>query len=322
MKSKTIFASAIILIFVIGGYFFIDSLLFDGVKPKSIHTETFQGTYFAKDDLDSQPAVVLIGGGDWGNYWGQEFAKANYVGLSLPYYRLEGLPDRMEEIPLEYFEGALRWLSRQPGVHPEKIIVMGASRNAELALVIASYYPTIVRGAIAYSPSSVSWSNTVLPFNSDSIRPSWTIDNEPVAFIPMEKLRGGESDTMEMLSYWSTALQDSSVVANASIPVEKINGPILLFSGLQDEVWPSAMMSDMIENRLMERQFTSKLDNIKYANAGHLVSGNPNNVSSTRNGQLMIDGELYYFYFGGTADGDRAAQIDAASRVFQFLSEL
>ena len=304
------------------GYFYIDSILFDGVKPKYISGNGLRATFFANDDAENRPTIVLIGGGDWGDYWGQEFAKANYVGLSLPFYRQEGLPELMEEISLEYFEKAINWLREQPEVNPDEIIVMGASRNAELALLVASYFPETVHGVIAYSPSSVSWSNTVLPFNSDSIKPSWTFENKPVSFIPMAKLKGGESDKIETLTYWTEALLDSNAVKKAAIQVEKIRGPILLFSGLDDKVWPSAMMSDMIAHRLKISHFNFDVENIKYENAGHLISGNPNNPSSVRTGKMTIDGRSYNFDFGGTAAGDMAAQKDASTRVFRFLSKL
>ena len=321
-KTKITVRSITIIAVLIVGYFSIDSILFDGVKPKTINTSGFTATFFSKEDTENQTAIILIGGGDWGDYWGQEFAKANYVGLSLPFYRQEGLPELMEEIPLEYFEKAIDWLREQPEVNPDEIIVMGASRNAELALLVASYFPETVHGVIAFSPSSVSWSNTVLPFNSDSIKPSWTFENKPVSFIPMAKLKGGKSDTIETLTYWTEALLDSNAVKKAAIQVEKIRGPILLFSGLDDNVWPSAMMSDMIENRLKNSNYNFEVENIKYENAGHLISGNPNNPSSIRTGKMMIDGRSYHFDFGGTAAGDMAAQKDATTRVFRFLSKL
>ncbi|WP_215731646.1 hypothetical protein [Bizionia saleffrena] len=49
---------------------------------------------------------------------------------------------------------------------------MGASRNVELALVIASTFPEIVSGVVAYSTRSISWSNTILPYNSNQLKPS------------------------------------------------------------------------------------------------------------------------------------------------------
>ncbi len=321
-KFKIITGSVAIVALLIVGYFYLDHILFDGVKPKYVSENGFRATLFANKDTENRPTIILIGGGHWGDYWGQEFAKSNYVGLSLPYYREEGLPHLMEEIPLEYFEKAVLWLKEQPEVNPNKIIIMGASRNAELALLIASFFPNNIHGVIAYSPSSVSWSNTVLPFNSDSVKPSWTFKNQPIPYIVMDKIKGTPTSTIETLTYWKNGLSDSVAVNNASIQVENINGPILLLSGAEDEVWPSSMMSDMIENRIRNNQFNFEFENIIYENAGHLISSNPNNPSTMRQGKMEIDGKSYDFNFGGTENGDMAAQKDAALSVFKFLSNL
>lgn len=321
-KIKVITGSAAILAVLIFGYFWLDHILFDGVKPKYVSENGFRATFFSNKNTKNRPTIILIGGGHWGDFWGQEFAKSNYVGLSLPYHRKEGLPQLAEEIPLEYFEKAVLWLKDQAEVNPNKIIVMGASRNAELALLIASFFPNIIHGVIAFNPSSVSWSNTVLPFNSDSLKPSWTFKNQPIPYIAMDKLKGTSSSTIETLSYWKKGLSDSAAVFNAAIKVENINGAILLLSGADDEVWPSAMMSDMIEKRIKMNNFNFEFENIKYGNAGHLISSNPNNPSLMRQGKMEIEGKSYDFNFGGTESGDMEAQKDAAQRVFKFLSKL
>lgn len=154
--NKKLRNSILILAILTIGYFFADTILFDGVKPVLIKDAGFRASFFAKKTTKDKATIVLVGGRDWGAYWGQELAKANYMSLSLPYHREEGLPALPEEIPLEYFGKAFRWLKNQPQVNSNEIIVMGASRNAELALVLASYYPELVNGVIAYSPSSVS----------------------------------------------------------------------------------------------------------------------------------------------------------------------
>ncbi|WNJ19872.1 acyl-CoA thioester hydrolase/BAAT C-terminal domain-containing protein [Pontibacter sp. G13] len=322
-KSTRILLGCIVVIaLLVVGYRYLDNLLFDGIRPTPIHEQEFQASFFAKSDIEHRPAVVVIGGGAWGDYWAQELAKANYVGLSLPYCCQDELPSLPEEIPLEYFQDAVHWLKQQPEVNPDQIVVMGASRNAELALVIASYLPESIHGAIAFCPSSVSWSNTVLPYNSDAVKPSWTLDNEPIPFIPMDKYQGGESDTLETLSYWTEALQDSQAVNFAAIPVENIQGPILLFSGLDDQVWPSFMMSEMIEERLNAHNFGFSIDNIQYLQAGHLISGNPNHLMHTRYGSMQIGGKTYAHPFGGTAEGDQGAQQDAHHRVMGYFAKL
>jgi dienelactone hydrolase len=320
-NNKVIIGISIIVIFIVG-YFVLDGILFDGVKPKIINERGFQANYFANKDVKNKAAIVLIGGGQWGNYWGVEFARKDFVGLSLPYTRLDGLPKLSEEIPLEYFEDALIWLREQPEVNPEKIVLMGASRNAELALVIASTLPDLVTGVVAYAPSSVSWSNTVLPFNSDSVKPSWIYKGEGIPYIPMEKISGNNTSTIRTLKYWEDGLNKKEYIEDASIKVEKINGPILLLSGKDDQVWPSARMADILESRLVEHNFKFQVENIQYENAGHLISGNPESDSDERTGKMTIQNKQYSFEYGGTKEGDYKAKQDAKIRVLRLIETL
>ncbi|NPD47185.1 hypothetical protein HNS40_16540 [Lentimicrobium sp. S6] len=201
---------------------------------------------------------------------------------------------------------------------------MGASRNAELALVLASVLPNKISGVIAYAPSSVSWSNTVLPFNSDHLKASWTYKGEDIPYIPMEKITPNASSQINTLAYWKSGLERLEDVKLASIEVENINGPILLFSGKEDGVWPAAQMADSIEKRIKGHDFKFAFENIQYENAGHLISRNPDSESdvSIRKGQMNINGKDYEFDFGGTMEGDNLAKNQARVKVFEFLADL
>ncbi|MCH2083243.1 MAG: hypothetical protein MK226_12695 [Saprospiraceae bacterium] len=322
MKKAKFILPFVIIAFLIGGYYLIDAMLFDGVRPKWINENGFQASLYSKDDLKNKTAVVLIGGGQWGDYWAQEFAKKGWVGLSLPYMGKEGLPKLSEEIELTYFESALNWISKQAQVDPTKIIVMGASRNAELALIIASTFPEMVSGVVAYAPSSVSWSNTVLPYNSDDLKASWKYKGVDIPYVPMEKITGNDSDQIQMLAYWENGLSKTDLVHNALIKVERISGPILLFSGKDDKVWPAAQMADMIQERLETNSFTYPFQNIKYENAGHFISSNPDDRSSYRTGTIIINGKEYQYEFGGTEEGDYQAKQDARIALMKFIEEI
>lgn len=302
-------------------YFYVDSILFDGIKPRVINEDGFQANYFTVSPTKNK-AVILLCGGQWGDYWAQEFAKKGYSGLSLPYSNREGLPKLPEEIDIEYFEKAINWLAKQPQVDSKKIVVMGASRNAELALVIASLLPELVSGVIAYSPSCVSWSNTVLPFNSDSLKASWRFRGENVAYVPMEKMEGNDSGKIETLSYWRKGLAKKEHVGKASIKVGEINGPILLFSGKDDKVWPSAYMASMIEVSLSLFNFGHRVQSIQYENAGHGISGNPEDNSNYRTSIMKIEGKDYEYELGGTKDGDKLAKVNAKVKVMEYLDRL
>nr|WP_299069927.1 acyl-CoA thioester hydrolase/BAAT C-terminal domain-containing protein [uncultured Allomuricauda sp.] len=308
------------LLFV--GYLIADNMLFNGIKPYSVHESGFQANYFVKENTKSKAAVILIGGGQWGDYWAQQFANKGMVGLSLPYIGEEGLPRLPEEIELEYFENAINWLRKQSEVDPNKIIVMGASRNAELALIIASTFPESVSGVVAYAPSSVSWSNTVLPYNSNELKSSWKYKGVDIPYVPMNKIIGNESDKIKMVDYWKNGLAKTNFILQAAIKVEKINGPIILFSGNDDKVWPSSIMADMIERRLGHNSFEHSFQNIKYDNAGHLISNNPDNNSSYRTGIINIDGKDYKYEFGGNNIGDFKAKQDAKLKLMEFIEKI
>ena len=324
LNMKQVIITIIAILFLIAAYLVTDHSLFDGFKTRTINQNGFQANYFAKSDTKNQPAIILIGGGQWGDYWGEQFANKGYVGLSLPYTRLEGLPELPEEIPLEYFEKAIDWLGEQVEVDSKRIIVMGASRNAELALVLASVLPNKISGVIAYAPSSVSWSNTVLPFNSDHIKASWTYKGEDIPYIPMEKITPNDSSEINTIEYWKSGLAKLEDHKIASIPIENINGPILLFSGKDDGVWPAAQMANSIEKRIKGHDFKFTFENIQYENAGHLISRNPDSESdvSVRTGQLNINGIDYEFDFGGTMEGDNKAKKQARLKVFELLDKM
>lgn len=291
----------------------------NSISPQEISGQGFQGKFFAKSGVEQQLAVIVIGGGQEGDYWGREFALAGLVGLSLPYTGQEGLPPRPEEIPLEYFAKAISWLKQQPEVEPDKIIVMGASRNAELALVLASTLSESVSGVIAFAPSSISWSNTVLPYNSDQIKASWTYQGEAIPYLPMAKIKGTNASKIETIPYWQAGIAKVDQYETAFIPVENINGPILLLSGKDDQIWPATMMSDMIANRLKANAFPHPFENIQYEDAGHLISRNLATVASGREGQLTIDGKQYKIDFGGSIEGDTKAIQDARERIFSYV---
>lgn len=320
-NKKYIIGMGIIACLVVG-FFIADSLLFDGIRPIAVNENGFQANFFAKDIRDKKASIVLIGGGQWGDYWAEKAAHRGFAGLSLPYTRNEGLPKLPEEINLEYFENALNWLKKKPGVAHDKIIVMGASRNAELALVIAATFPELVGGAIAYAPSSVSWSNTVLPYNSDDLKPSWKYKETDIPYVPMEKITGNDSGKIETLAYWKRGLAKTEYITQAAIRVEKINGPILLFSGKDDKIWPSSLMADMIEQRLKENNFQYPFQNVQYENAGHLISNSPEIHSGVRTGSLNVDGKDYEIEFGGTNEGDNKAKQDATMKLWEFMENI
>ena len=107
-------------------------------------------------------------------------------------------------------------------------------------------------------------------------------------------------------------LRDSAAVRRATIPVERIDGPVLLVSGQADELWPSGWSAAAIAAHLRAKGFRYRVVHLSYAGAGHLIGKAYLPAGSTR----VAGGRLET---GGTPQGNAAAQADAWPRVLRFL---
>lgn len=140
--------------------------------------------YRPTDARRRMPAVVAFGGSNGGMLpmarFAHGFASEGYPALALAYFKEPGLPTDLQDIPLEYFAKAIRWVQRQPGVDPKKIVLLGISRGGEGALLIGATYPKLVHGVIAFVPSH-------------EVNPGWTYRGRhvtPYRFIRVERIRG------------------------------------------------------------------------------------------------------------------------------------
>ncbi len=235
------------------------------------------------------PVVITLGGSGGGLDWeaAAAFAGHGYAGFALPYFGFDPLPPSLNSIPLEYFEGAIAWLCRQPEIDPSRIGVYGISRGAELALLLASKIP-LLRAVVGIVPGHVAWQGTgrapdeaASPgAKKNGARSSWTYRGEPVPFVPyaMSWFRIWTAvrvitfrKPVRFLDLHHDSLRQHKAVAQAGIPVEQIRAPILLVSASDDAVWPSEAMAEAAVRRLEARGFAYEAVHVKNPGAGHLL---------------------------------------------------
>lgn len=269
------------------------------VKVTMVRENGLVGAFYQPPGEGKHPAVIVLTGSGGGlppaTSHAGGLASRGYAVLALAYFNADGLPPALTSIPLEYFGKALGWLAAQPSVDPSRIGVLGVSRGGELALLLGSVYPKI-RTVVAYVPSNVVWPGCCGMRNA----PSWTAEGRPLAFV-----RLGVRDPVER--------------ERATIPVEHINGAVLLISGRQDQVWNSSEMSEQVMARLRRNQFPYAYKHLSYDGAGHAI-GRPytstmdlNDVRHPLTGKLM--------HFGGTPEGTAHAREDSWRQVLAFLDE-
>jgi dienelactone hydrolase len=256
----------------------------------TVDDDGFAGTLVLPERDGPRPAVLLLGGSEGGRpiITAEGLADAGYVSLALAYFDAPGLPDELSGIPLEYFETALRWLGQQPEVDPDHVLVWGASRGGEAALLVGATYTDLVDGVVAAVPANVVTCG--LPACD---RSAWTLDGEELPYV--DDFRSG---------YYE-------MHPEAEIPVERIAGPVLVTCGGRDQVWPSCAMSAAIIDRLDRHGHEFHHEVADYPNAGHRVSIPP---------ALPLTEEAIAGS-GGTVSANDAAREDAWERTLAFLAD-
>jgi dienelactone hydrolase len=264
------------------------------------------------------PALLLLAGSNGGtlNTHAALLAAHGYVTFTLAYFRAPGLPDDLLEIPLEYLKQGIDWLRARPSVDGDRVGVLGASRGAELALLLAATYPEL-KAAVAISPSDRVWEAAVRSAGKTGIealkadRTSWTLEGKPLSFMPktlsadlVARLQsGGRFAGREMMDVRGA---DPATAARAAIPVERIAGPILLVSGGADRMWPSVEMAATIEKRLSAARFPHRVVSLVYPGAGHVFADSWMPVP-------------YGGSMGGTAEANARAFADYWPKLQAFL---
>jgi len=223
--------------------------------------------------------------------------------LALGYFGTENLPKDLERIPIETVDRAVEWLAKQQGVDSSRIVVLGRSKGAELALVAAANGPRI-KGVIAIAPSSVIWEG--ISQSKESLS-SWTVGGKDIPFAPYVKSEE-YIKSRRLIDLYDPSFDKAPVESH--IAVERIAGPILLIAGKNDLLWPSSRMADAIATRLAAKNFKYKVLNRQWDNVGHHVGSVPNRPTADS------------VRLGGTPQSISKAQFEAWREIIVFLNSL
>src|SRR5262249_15270768 len=130
-----------------------------------------------------------------------------------------------------------------------------------------------------------------------------------------QQMLGGEPFALR--SVYLTTLEDPEIVERAAIPVERIDGPVLLISGQDDQLWPSSVFADMVVERLAKHRHPYPYRHLSYEGAGHGI-GFPYAPTTVTASRHPVRGVL--LRSGGDPKATAHAQVDSWRQVQQFLS--
>ncbi|WP_182334336.1 acyl-CoA thioesterase/bile acid-CoA:amino acid N-acyltransferase family protein [Stenotrophomonas acidaminiphila] len=260
----------------------------------------------AEHDGRRHPVVITLGGAEGGistaNQYAAWLASNGFIAVAVAYYRMPGLPKDLVRVPIDPVGRTVDWLRKQP--FAGRIGVMGGSWGGTVAMAAASFDPRL--------NAVVSWVGSPAPFRG--IRR----DVPPADFraIDLPALRHRGRD-LPFLPYseninWNQPGEHAAALENAMLPIERINGPLLLVAGGDDRLGASGEMAAVAMRRLQRRKVWQPDVLLYYSDAGHLItqSYQPTTFRHDTGPYIPV---------GGTPAGYARADRESAPAVLAFL---
>jgi dienelactone hydrolase len=182
--------------------------------------------------------------------------------LALRWFGGPGQQPGPYEVPLEVFVEGLDRLAGEC----DRLAVLGTSFGAEAALLVAAL-DARVRAVVAVAPSPVVWAGV-----DDGRQTShWTHRGRPLDFVPFDESWAPDTDPPAYRSLYERSLaSDPAVAERATIPVERIEGEVLVIGGEDDQVWPGADFARAVASRRTAHGRGTRV--VTHPGAGHRVT--------------------------------------------------
>jgi len=262
------------------------------------------------------PAILLLGGSEGGlketrNVFARQLAAQGYSVLYPGYTATSEANRAFNMVPLEIFDAALSWLAARPDIIQGPVAVIGHSKGAEGALLLASRDQRI-GAVVAAMPSDVVWQGFSFdPVDLSQLRSSWSVDGRPVPYARYEMPAWYEWLTgATMLSMFEESRDAAESEPDSRIAIENIDAPVLLICGEKDNLWPGCRMARNLQERAAAAGRT-EVDLLTYKDAGHWAFGPASGLDDSD--------KRFLGQMGGTAQSDMAARRDQWPKLLAFL---
>ncbi|MFC5368841.1 acyl-CoA thioester hydrolase/BAAT C-terminal domain-containing protein [Salinirubrum litoreum] len=229
-------------------------------RGRSVGSSDLAGTVYEPSAEGPHPPVVVLHGsaGVVPEDFCRMLATQGFWTLGLRYFGSpDPVPDELRDVPLSYFERAVAWTESHPETTGEGVGLVGVSRGVEPALLTAVERdgPATVVGY-----GGAGW---IAPGVEPGEPVPWTRDGDPL--VSLETVEAfwtayGEADCDPADCSFDDPHRPCAAVACAvahvsatepaaaesvTIPVERVDGPVTLLTGRDDEVWNAPTFSEI-----------------------------------------------------------------------------
>lgn len=214
-----------------------------------------------------------------------------------------GQPTEPVEVPLEATAAVLRPLRTDH----DRVVVLGTSFGAELALALAGSDLTPIDAVVAVAPPAHVWAGV----RDDGTQTShWTLDGRPLPFVPLDEewTTQARPPAYRELYAVSLAAAERDGTASCAELVAEAAPELLVITGGDDRVWPAGEW----RARLVERRRRHGLGTVLVHEplAGHRVVL-PGEEAVTASGTSMQR--------GGSPEADTALGLRAWPEIARLL---
>jgi dienelactone hydrolase len=231
-----------------------------GYSVEKVSYKNLQASIYLPKTDKKPPVVIAFGGSEGGLSTGEAsghmLAPRCVAVLALAYFKVEGLPPTLDQIPLEYFVDAIDYVSQMRDVDGARLGMLSGSRGSEAALLVASM-DARVKSVVVATPSEVPWQGRTRAASA------WTYQGKDIPALAVK-----DDASLAQTTRFEDALDSAANLADYRIAVERINGPIFFISADKDEIWPSTRMSNDMVRQLKARKFTFPVKHDSYP-TGH-----------------------------------------------------
>ena len=230
----------------------------------------FEGHLY--DAGEREKVVITFSGSDGGASGSDALAwyykQHGISALGVTLFAGQEIGKNLDRVPLEYVENAIAWLKAQGY---ERIAVDGLSKGSEYALLAASRFEDITC-VVARVPSYFV-SEGMIGKKGPSGTSCWAYRGEELSYTPYSARKFNVLGQIIAHGEFNIlAYNAGKAVTEASIiPMENINGPVLLIATEADTVWPSAEQAAFIEDYLRARDFPHEIKRLTYENVSHFA---------------------------------------------------
>ena len=285
-------------------------------------TDEFVGEFYYSGAPDNQTIVWLGGSGSGLGINAlvcAPLASHGFNVLSVPFFGEKGLPARLSRVPLEYFDRVFGWLAKHPLTSGREVQILGMSKGAEAALLLASRHPWITRVAL-WAPHAYCFQG--IAFRNES---SWTYAGKDLPYIRLKNrwLLGDAlrcfltNKPLGFTPLYQKGLASARNREEARIRVENSHSELLLVTSRDCGMWNTYDGCTEIMETLRQHHYAHAVEQVVYEQAGepYLVPYVIPIMSSVKLAPRLV------FSTGGTLEGNLRAQTGAWEKTIAFFHQ-